>query len=487
MNVPKNANPHLFIVIGGTGDLMRRKLLPALLQLRRQDAFGDEFVLLSVGRRKWSDDRYRQWVREAMKETAVDSTDLQHWCDEYVYYQSIDEGEGYAPLPPRIEAIEKDHGLPGNRVFYLAIPPGVFPTAVQQLGETKLAKSRGWTRLVVEKPFGRDLQSAQELNRIAQQHFDESQIYRIDHYLGKETVQNLAIFRFANMLFESVWSRQYVANVQITVAEDLGVEQRAGYYENSGALRDMIQNHATQLLTLIAMDAPPRFDADAVRDEKLRVLRAVEPIGVDDVVFGQYDKGEIQDQQVAAYRNEDGVESDSTTETYVALKLSLDNWRWHGVPFYLRTGKRLPRKTSEIAIVFREPPVCLFQPLGQCAVIPDVLRLRIQPDEAFNLAFDIKVPGTPLQLVQRSLEFRYADVFEKLPDAYQTLLLDIVNGDQTHFVRADEVEASWRLYTPLLDNRAERSLYTAGTWGPAEADRLIEPCGAQWQTGTHDE
>lgn len=481
-------DPHLLVVLGGTGDLMRRKLLPALLRLRSTDKLPDDFVLLAVSRRDWNDDRYRQWARDAMEETDLRSRDLERWCDQCIYYQASggDEAEGYQQLASRIDAIEKEHALPGNRVFHLATPPSVFPQAVRQLGEAGLNESSGWTRLVVEKPFGQDLASAQELNQIVRRHFDESQVYRIDHYLGKETVQNLAVFRFANMLFESAWNRDHVANVQITVAEDLGVEQRAGYYDQAGALRDMIQNHATQLLTLIAMDAPPRFDADAVRDEKLRVLRSIDAVDVEDAVFGQYGAGEIAGEPAPAYRNEDGVDADSTTETYVALKLSIDNWRWQGVPFYLRTGKRLPRKVTEIAIVFRRPPLYLFQPLGKCEIHHDVLRIRLQPDEALSLAFDVKAPGDSLKVERQSLEFRYADAFGDLPGAYHSLIPDIARGDQTHFVRADEVEAAWRLYSPLLEKRPTPCLYEAGTWGPAEADQLLESDGAQWQTGRND-
>jgi len=484
-----NLQPHLFVVLGGTGDLMRRKLLPALLHLQTAGRLPDGFVLLAVSRRDWNDDRYRQWVRDAMEEAGLRSKDLEHWCDQCVCFQSGggDEADGYQQVASRIKSIEEERGLPGNRIFYLATPPGAFTNVIRQLGEAGLHQTDGWTRLVVEKPFGRDLASAQELNQTARRYFDESQIYRIDHYLGKETVQNLAVFRFANMLFESAWNREHVANVQITVAEDLGVEERAAYYDQSGALRDMIQNHATQLLTLIAMDAPPRFEADAVRDEKLRVLRSVNAIEIEDVVFGQYDDGDVEGERAPAYRNEEGVDSNSTTETYVALKLSIDNWRWQGVPFYLRTGKRLPRKITEIAIVFRKPPLCLFQPLGQCEVHPDVLRIRLQPDEAFRLAFDVKVPSDAFKVARQSLEFRYADAFDDLPEAYHTLIPEIASGDQTHFVRADEVEAAWRLYTPLLENRPKPYLYTAGSWGPAEADQLLESEGAQWQTGQDDE
>jgi len=481
----RNTRTSLFVVFGGAGDLMGRKLLPALFELQSRDKFEGEFVVLAVSRRDWNDERYRDWARDIMKDADHRSESIERWCRECLYFQSTDREERGSDdaLASRIAAIEEEHGLPGNRVFYLATPPGVFSETVQRIGAAGLHQSRGWTKLVVEKPFGQDLKTAQELNQVLWHYFDESQVYRIDHYLGKETVQNLLVFRFANMLFESAWNRHQIANIQITVAEDLGVGERAGYYDRAGALRDMMQNHATQLLTLIAMDAPPRFIADAVRDEKLRVLRAIQPIRKQDVILGQYGEGEVDGHPVPAYREEKEVPPDSSTETYAALKLSIDNWRWQGVPFYLRTGKRLAEKVTEIAIVFRQPPLCLFQALGKCAIEANVLRIRLQPAESFRLDFDVKVPGTPFQVQQQRLEFRYADTFGGLPDAYHTLIPDIVDGDQTHFVRADEAEAAWELYTPLLEDRPEPRSYAAGTWGPAEASELLRSDGVEWSTG----
>jgi glucose-6-phosphate 1-dehydrogenase len=483
LTVATKKDPHLFVVFGATGDLMSRKLLPALSELRSEDKFDDDLVVLAVSRRDWDDERYRRWALGVMDEVGMHSEEWEEWCNRSLYFESADHAGGhYHGLAKRIEKIEKEHGLPGNRVYYLAIPPGAFAPTIQTLGEAKLHKSPGWTRLVVEKPFGQDLESAEKLNEVALRYFDESQIYRIDHYLAKETVQNLAIFRFANMMFESLWNRNHIANVQVTVAEELGVEHRAGYYDKAGALRDMMQNHLTQLLTLIAMDAPSRFNADAVRDEKLRVLRSIAPISVDNAVFGQYGAGEIEGTHAPAYGDEDGVASGSVTETYVAVRLFINNWRWQGVPFYLRTGKRLPHQVTEIVIVFREPPIRLFEPLGDCAVEPDALRIRLQPNEGFKLSFDIKVPGDPLRVEPQSLEFSYAEAFDDIPDAYQTLILDIIEGDQTHFVRGDEVEAAWKLYSPLLENRPGLCSYAGGTWGPMEADRLLEMDGKMWQT-----
>ncbi len=478
-------DPHVFVVIGGTGDLMRRKLLPALAHLREQKLLGDRSVVLGASRSgEMNDADYRRWSREALPDASISPERLGDWCDACLHYQPVGQNavDDYRQLASRIESIEREHGLEGNRTFYLALPPGMFPQVIECLGEAGLHRAPGWSRLVVEKPFGHDLASAQELNGLVHRYFDESQVYRIDHYLGKETVQNLTIFRFANMVFESLWNRDRIDNVQITVGESIGVGTRAGYYDKSGALRDMIQNHVTQLLTLIAMDSPARFEADELRDEKLRVLRAIEPIRAENVVFGQYTAGGIEGRGVAGYREEQDVASDSQTETYVAMKLFIDNWRWKGVPFYLRTGKRLPAKVSEIAMTFREPPVCLFRPLGECALEPNVLRLRLQPDEAFSLSFEVKTPGEPLELKQYPLRFSYADAFGALPDAYTTLLLDIVRGDQTLFLRGDEVEAAWRLYTPLLQRKPAPLGYAAGTWGPAEADRLLDGEGAGWRT-----
>lgn len=485
--MPDTLVPHVFVVVGATGDLVRRMLLPAPYEVHRRDRGDAASVILGVTRQeKFTDDDFRQIASEAL-ENSADSpnndakADIRRWCAERLYFEPADNGpNGYERVAKRIRSLEKDHELPGNRVFYLATPPAAFAEIVAQLDNAKLNDGPGWTRLVVEKPFGRDLESAHELNRSILKSFDESQVYRIDHFLGKETVQNLIVFRFANMLFESAWNRDRIANVQITVAEDLGVENRAGYYERAGALRDMAQNHLTQLLALIAMDAPPRIDADALRSEKLRVLRSIDPIDADDVVFGQYAAGEIDGQSVPGYRDEPGVADDSPTDTYVAMKLSIDNWRWHGVPFFLRTGKRMGRKASEIAVTFRAPPVCLFEPIGPCDVQADVLRLRLQPNEGVSLAFDVKLPGEPLELRQQRLDFRYADVFGDVPPAYETLLADVIAGDQTHFVRADEVEAAWRIYTPVLENRRLPATYTAGSFGPSAADKLVEKYGCVW-------
>jgi len=333
---------------------------------------------------------------------------------------------------------------------------------------------------VIEKPFGRDLDSARDLNEIVHAYFAESQVYRIDHYLGKETVQNLLVFRFANALFENSWNRDRVKHIQITVAEDLGIGTRAGYYETAGALRDMVQNHLTQVFTLIAMEPPVSFEAQAIRDEKVKVLRSITKIDPDAVVFGRYTAGELDGEQVAGYHDEAGVTADSTTETFVALRLDVDNWRWQGVPFYLRTGKRLPRRLTQIVVTFREPPVYFFADSGSGQVHSNMLVITLQPDEGFQLFFDVKAPEDQLRLETRPFHFSYREAFGELPGAYETLIFDVLTGDQTLFVRGDEVEESWRLFTPLLGSHLELQPYEAGTWGPEASDRLALRHGNNW-------
>jgi glucose-6-phosphate 1-dehydrogenase len=470
--------PCLFVIFGATGDLMRRKLLPAIYELSADGSMPEKYAILGVSLETDIDDaKFRGLAREALRVTGAPAHEIASaWCDACLHYQPIGEGDaaGFKSLVGRIEALERNLALTGNRIFYLALPPDAFPGTITALGDAGLSHSGGWTRLVIEKPFGRDLASARELNQLAHRYFDETQIYRIDHYLGKDTVQNLLAFRFGNALFESAWNRDQIESVLISVAEDLGVEGRGAYYETAGALRDMVQNHLTQLLTLTAMEIPSAFEADAIRFEKIKVLRSMAPIAPDDVVFGQYARGREEPQGRPAYREEPHVAPDSNIETYVALRLYIDNWRWQGVPFALRTGKRMPCRLSQIIIRFRCPPVSVFRFSGTRTTYPNVLTITLQPNEGFDLTFEVKEPGQPISLRTQHMDFRYAEAFGALPDAYQTLLLDVLEGDQTLFVHAGEAEASWQLYAPLLEYRgAPPYPYAAGTWGPTEANRLF--------------
>ncbi len=476
---------HIFVIFGGTGDLARRKLIPSLYRLITENDMADRCVLLGVATGDIDDDAYRSWTRDALRDTGRSDSELEEWCDDNVFYQPLGRDLGsYEQLRRRIEAIEADRSLPGNRVFYLALPPPVFPAAIAGLGEVGLSESSGWTRLVIEKPIGTDLGSARELNAVVEEFFDERQVYRIDHYLGKETVQNLLSFRFANAMFESVWNRDRVESIEITVAEDFGVGTRAGYYESTGVLRDMVQNHLTQVLALVAMEPPISFDADQIRTEKVKVVEAIAPIRRENVVFGQYAAGEIDGSAVPGYLDEDGVASDSRTPTFVGLKLEVDTWRWRGVPFYLRTGKRLPKRLTQIAVTFQRPPLCIFHGhRDSCVVDPNVLLITLQPDEGFTLSFNVKAPGETFMLDSQLLSFSHSDVYGRLPNAYQTLILDVIEGDQTLFVRSDEVDASWRPYDPLLDYRPEPHPYEAGTWGPAVMDKTLALGGRAWTGG----
>lgn len=476
--------PHLFVILGATGDLMGRKLLPSLHALFARGALGPQSLILGVGMEtNVNDESFREQCRKDLAEDGIPQDQVAaSISDKRVFYQTIGKGtpEDYATLAQRIAKIESENGLPENRVLYLALPPKVFPLAITGLGNAGLNKSNGWTRMVIEKPFGRDLESAEALNKVAHEYFEESQIYRIDHYLGKETVQNLLVFRFANALFEPQWNRDRVESVEITVAESLGVEHRAAYYEGAGALRDMVQNHLTQLMTLAGMEAPEAFQAQPIRREKVKVLRSAPPIQIENVVMGQYAAGKIDGKDAPAYRDEPGVAKDSQTETFVAMRIAIENWRWHGVPFFLRTGKRLAQRMSQIVVNFRRPPVWIFQPFDTKQIQSNSLVIAIQPDEGFDLYFEIKAPGQGVQIQRSDLHFRYSEAFKAIPEAYETLLLDVIQGDPTLFVSDDWVEASWKLYTPVLQNKPKVLPYAAGSWGPAAADALLSDMGRTW-------
>jgi len=451
--------PHLFVTFGGTGDLMSRKLLPALYKLFTQGLMHPESRILAVARSgEMDDDRYRSWAAQNIRELDSKKEGLGGWCQRHLSFQTIGSGEegDYQNLSARITDLEKAHDLPSNRIIYLAIPPGALEKTIAGLGKVGLGMSSGWVRLVIEKPFGYDLASAVHLNQRLYEYFSEPQVYRIDHYLGKETVQNLLVFRFANPVFESVWNRDRVQSVEIIVAEDLGVESRAGYYDRVGALRDMVQNHLTQLLCLTAMEIPATLDADSIRDEKLKVLRSIPKLSFEDAVFGQYD----------GYLDEPGVEDNSQTETYAEIRVHVENWRWQGVPFTLRTGKRLARRLTQVSVKFRCPPVQLFGSNKCQDIASNKLVITLQPQEGFDFHFEVKSPGQEIQLQTQRLHFRYAEAFEPLPEAYETLLLDVMTGDQTLFVRGDEAETAWKIYAPFLETRPQLHSYAAGSWGP---------------------
>lgn len=491
----RTPEPLIMVIFGASGDLTQRKLVPALYQLKQEGRLPPEMTIVGVARREWSHDHFREQMREGIEQFSDGIGNEATWKDfaEGLYYCSgnMDSPESYEKLKTLLAELDGRRGTRGNRVFYLAVSPNFFPPAIKGLGGAGMLEDPLKTRLVIEKPFGKDLNSAQILNRVVQKVCKEEQVYRIDHYLGKETVQNLLVFRFANTIFEPLWNRHYVDHVQITVAETVGVEERAGYYESSGALRDMVQNHLMQLLCLTAMEAPNALNADSIRNEKVKVLQAMHLADIHNLdrsaVRGQYSRGWMKGKQVTGYREEPGVNPESTTPTYVALKLMIDNWRWQGVPFYLRTGKRLPKKVSEIAIQFREVPLLIFQSAAQQAN-PNVLTMRIQPNEGISLRFEAKMPGADLRTRSVDMDFSYGSSFGMATaDAYHRLLLDCMLGDQTLFTRADEVEEAWRVVTPALaawDAPSDPTTipqYEAGTWEPKEAELLINRDGRRWR------
>ncbi|MCC7241503.1 MAG: glucose-6-phosphate dehydrogenase [Acidobacteria bacterium] len=493
---PKTPAPCMVVIFGATGDLAKRKLLPALYNLANRQRLPEEFTVVGAGREPITHDAYREKVRRDLAEFGPPVADpaLAAWFHARVFsaFETPDDLETYASLARRLNPSDAGSAA-ANVVFYLAVPPSAVADIVGRLGDLGLLEEHegAWRRVIVEKPFGYDLASARALNQRLLAHLAERQIYRIDHYLGKETVQNLMAFRFANGIFEPVWNRRYIDHVQITVAETVGVEDRGGYYDRAGALRDMVQNHLFQLLALTAMEPPNSFQADAVRDERVKVLNAIHLCTPEEVMMsvvrGQYAAGD----GLPGYRQERDVARDSTTETFIALKLLVENWRWADVPFYLRTGKRLPARVSEVSVQFRGAPLRLFRGQAVGDVEPNVLVMRIQPDEGIALRLQAKVPGEQFRLGAVDMDFDYADYFESRPNTgYETLLHDCLMGDQTLFHRADMVEAGWTVVAPILDilQAAPSALlhpYPAHAWGPAAADRLLANDGRQWRTVAH--
>jgi len=490
-------DPCTMVIFGASGDLTKRKLLPALYNLAKKNLLPKDFALVGCANQEISQDEFRSRVKNDLKEFggATDDCAFCNWLLERLYYASGDfrDPAAYQRLKPLLAEMEQKHGTRGNYFYYLATTPSLFGEIIQQLGAANLTEQPDgyWRRVVIEKPFGRDLDSARQLNRDIRKVLTEDQIYRIDHYLGKETVQNILVFRFSNGIFEPIWNRRYVDHVQITVAETLGVEQRGGYYDQAGALRDMVPHHILQLVTLTAMEPPISFDADAVRDEQAKILHAIQPHAQEDVltrsVRGQYGDGVVDGSAVPAYRAEANVRPDSPTETFVALKLAIDNWRWADVPFYIRTGKRLAKRVTEVAIQFRRAPFVLFRETSVGPLTPNLLVMHIQPDEGISLRFGAKVPGPILDLGAVNMDFRYTDYFGSEPSTgYERLLYDCMIGDATLFQRADMVEAGWAVVQPVLDvwtALPPRNFpnYPAGSWGPKEADDLMARDRRQWR------
>jgi glucose-6-phosphate 1-dehydrogenase len=491
-----------FIIFGASGDLTKRKLIPALYNLACSDLLPHDFKVVGFAVTPMDDNSFREAMCQGVKESKEANPFDQKVWDTFVkglFYITADflSPNGYEELKKRLSEIEQHTNAPDNRLFYLATPPSFYADIVARLGEHNLTAStderpNGWTRIIIEKPFGRDLSSAQDLNNRIHEVFKEEQIYRIDHYLGKETVQNILAFRFANAIIEPIWNRNYIDHVQITAAETLGVEHRGGYYEQAGALRDMFQNHLLQLMTIVAMEPPVRYGGTSVRDRKADVMKSIVPINPDRLgetaVRGQYGPGRMNDQNMPGYRQEEGVNPLSNTETYVALKLMVDNWRWAEVPFYLRSGKRMPNKVTEIVIQFKSVPHSFFNLTPEDQMEPNLLTMRIAPDEGISLRFGAKVPGPDLHLRQVQMNFSYADAFKVVPaTAYETLLLDAMKGDPTLFNRADQVEMAWSVIEPMIDIWAARGPfqpfpnYASGTWGPADADALLTRDGRAWR------
>ncbi|TMK34289.1 MAG: glucose-6-phosphate dehydrogenase [Actinobacteria bacterium] len=488
LQLRRTPDPCALVIFGASGDLTKKKLFPALYSLAFRRLLPDKFAIVGVARTTESDEEFKARMKEAVQQHGRDEFREEAWDAltdglRYIATDFADE-RGEDELAQTLAELDEERGTEGNRVYYLAIPPSVFPTVVDALGRRRSAE--GWTRLIIEKPFGHDLESARALNAEIQKHFTEEEVFRIDHYLGKETVQNMLALRFANGIFEPIWNRQFVDHVQITVAESIGIEGRAGYYEQSGAIRDIFQNHLLQLLAITAMEPPIDFTADSVRNEKVKVLRALHTPGPKSVVRGQYGRGFVEGEEVLGYREEEGVDPRSMTETYVAAKLYVDNWRWADTPFYVRMGKRLPRRETVVAIEFKRAPHPPFEEISADGLRPNVLLVHIQPDEGVSLEIGAKVPGQGMTIRTVHMEFLYGGTFRTgMPEAYERLILDAMLGDATLFTRTDEVEEQWKLVdamvAPWKRDRPSFPNYAAGTWGPPSADDLLRRDGRSWR------
>ena len=484
----RTPEPCVLVIFGASGDLTKRKLFPALYSLAFRRLLPEEFAVVGVARTEETDEGFRERMREAVQTSSRDEFREEVWDGlaggiRYIATDFADEG-GAKALVETLNDLDETRGTSGNRVYYFAVPPRAIVTLIEEIGRRRGA--HGWTRLVVEKPFGRDLASARDLNERLSRYFDESEVFRIDHYLGKETVQNMLALRFANGIFEPIWNRQFIDHVQITVAESIGIENRADFYEEAGAIRDIFQNHLLQLVALTAMEPPIDFTADSVRNEKVKVLRALHTPGPKHVVRGQYGRGFIEGEEVPGYREEEGVAADSQTETYVAAKLYVDNWRWADTPFYVRAGKRLPRRETTIAIQFQRAPHPPFEEIAGEGLRPNVLLVHVQPDEGVSLAIGAKVPGQGMSIRTVHMDFLYGGAFRTgLPEAYERLILDTLLGDATLFTRADEVDEQWSLVDAIVAawrrDRPSFPNYAAGTWGPVSGEDLLQRDNRSWR------
>jgi glucose-6-phosphate 1-dehydrogenase len=488
LRVRRTPDPCILVIFGASGDLTKRKLFPALYSLAFRRLLPERFAVVGTSRTDETDEDFKERMKEAVQEFGRDEfrDDVWETLSDGMRYVATDfaDASGEDRLAQVLNELDEERNTGGNRVYYLAIPPSVFGTVVRALGERRSTK--GWTRLIVEKPFGHDLESARGLNAAIEEHFDENEVFRIDHYLGKETVQNMLALRFANGIFEPIWNRQFVDHVQITVAESIGIEGRASYYEQAGAIRDIFQNHLLQLLAITAMEPPIDFTADSVRNEKVKVLRAMHTPGPKSVVRGQYGRGFVEGEEVPGYREEEGVDPSSVTDTYVAAKLYVDNWRWADTPFYVRMGKRLPRRETTIAIEFKRAPHPPFEELAAEGLRPNVLLVHVQPDEGVSLAIGAKVPGQGMTIRTVHMDFLYGGAFRTgLPEAYERLILDAMLGDATLFTRIDEVAEQWSLVDAIVAawarDRPAFPNYAAGTWGPPSADDLLGRDGRAWR------